>query len=327
VTQFVEARANIALNRPQFQQLWVSANRIAHRALVKVLEGDSKAVVTTNGEVVLSIVPLLNQVLLTLQSTASDLIGKDVTLPQLSGTELPAAACAKISAALNRPLPSTCGQIPLFPADKLHQAQWAVQAFNRAVVALLIVTPLLALAALWFSRRRRRTLLQISVGAMLGVVIVRRSTMWLQDRLIDTGRPENKAARSAIVHDLLHGFFTVTAWTLAVGLAVVLVTMLTGPYGWAVRLRSWIGSAAQATVQVTRDAFGPGADAPAGAWIRGHLDLMRVAGGALAVLLLLVLNVSPIGLLVILALLAGYQFWLYRIGAARRPSSAPTPTA
>jgi hypothetical protein len=326
VKDYVQARATTALNSQRFEQIWVTANRTAHKALVNVLKGDSKAVVTTNGQVVLSIVPLLNQVLISVQQSASGLIGKDVTLPQLTGTELPSAACAKISAALNRPLPPTCGQIPLFPASKLDQAQWAVQAFDRAVVVLLIITPLIALAALALSRRRRRTLLQMFVGAILVLVVVRRAMMWLQDTLIDTGRPENKAARSAIVHDLLRGFFTVSAWALGIGLAVVLVAMVTGPYGWAVRLRGWIRTGAEATVEVTKGAYGRGADASAGVWLRGHLDLMRVAGIALAVLLLLVFDVSFIGLLTILALLAAYQLWLHRVASAQPPSSGLTPS-
>ena len=150
------------------------------------------------------------------QQTVSGITGKNITLPQLTGTELPSAACAKISAALNRPLPETCGQIPLFSAAKLHQAQRAVRAFDRAVILLLILTPLIVIAALALSRRRRRTLLQLVVGAMLVMVILRRTVMWLQNDLINTGRPENKDARSVIVQGLLHGFFTASVWVLAI---------------------------------------------------------------------------------------------------------------
>jgi hypothetical protein len=100
--------------------------------------------------------------------------------------------------------------------------------------------------------------------------------------------------------------------------------MVTGPYGWALRLRGWIRFGGVAVVKVTRGAFGPGGDDSTGAWLRGHLDLMRLGGGALAVLLLLVFDVSFVGVLVILALLAAYRFWLYRIGRVRPPSSAPT---
>jgi hypothetical protein len=324
VKGFIQDQANNVLNSEQFQQVWVTANRNAHAELMKVLHGDSKALVTTNGQVVLSVVPLLNTILGNVQQTVSGITGKNITLPTLTGTELPSVACAKLSAVLNRPLPDTCGQIPLFTAAKLHQAQRAVRAFDRAVLLLLILTPLIAAAALALSRRRRRTLLQLVVGAMLVMVILRRAVMWMQKDLINTGRPENKDARRVIVQGLLHGFFTASVWVLAIAAAIVLVALLTGPYGWAVRLRGWVRSGALATVGLIRGAADHDAT---GAWVRGHLDPLRIGGGLLALLLILVFDVTFIWLLVILVLLAAYEFWLYRIGAATRTTATREPSA
>jgi hypothetical protein len=321
VKGFINDKANAALSSQQFQQIWTQANRTAHTALVNVLRGKSEAVVETNGQVVLSVVPLLNQVLQSLQQTASDLVGKDVKLPTLTGTELPSQACAKISAALNRPLPSTCGEIPLFPADKLDQAQWGVRVFDRLMLALLIVSPLLVVGALLLTRRRRRTLLQLAVGTLLVMVILRRTVMWLQDKLISTGNPENEAARKAIVNQLLSGFFTASVWILSIALAVVVIALITAPYRWAVASRNWVSTHAVAGWRLTRDAVT--GHAAAGEWILAHMDLLRVAGGLLAVLLLLVVNVSWVGLLIIVVLLAGYEFWLYRLAAAARPTPHP----
>ena len=45
VKGFIQDQANNVLNSDQFQQLWVTANRKAHEELVKVLRGDSKALV------------------------------------------------------------------------------------------------------------------------------------------------------------------------------------------------------------------------------------------------------------------------------------------
>ena len=305
VKGFIQDQANNALNTEQFQQLWVTANRTAHAELMKVLHGDSKALSTSNGQVVLSVVPLLNQILQNAQQTISGITGKSITLPQLTGNELPSVACAKISAALNRPLPDTCGQIPLFTASKLKEAQRAVRAFDRVVILLLILTPLIAIGALALSRRRRRTLLQIVVGTMLVMVILRRAVMWLQNDLIKTGRPENTGARRVIVHQLLHAFFTASVWVLVIAAAIVALALLTGPYGWAVKLRGWVRSGAVATVRVVRDAAS--GDQAAGVWVRGHLDLLRIGGGLVALLLILVFDISFVWLLVILALLAGVR--------------------
>jgi hypothetical protein len=311
---FVQSQVNAVLSSAAFQQIWITANRVAHEALLRVLNGQANALQTTNGEVVLNLVPLLNNVLAAVQKQASQLLGKDVTLPTLSGNELPSAACAKISAALHRPLPATCGQIPLFPADKLNQAQHLVRVFKHLVVALLIATPLLALLALWLSRRRRRTLMQMTAGAILGTVLLRRTVFWLQDTLISTGKPENKAARSAIVHQVLHGLFDLSLWVLWIAFAVLVVAAVTGPYRWAVATRQWVAGASRSVAQWTEVAFGHATKAGArSGWIPAHLDLLRIAGVVVAVLVFLAFNLNFVGVLVVLAVTAAYEFWLYRI--------------
>jgi hypothetical protein len=321
---FVQDQVNAVLNTAAFQQIWVTANRVAHEALLKVLNGQAQALQVTNGQVVLNLVPLLNRVLGAVQTQASALLGKDVTLPTLTGNELPSAACAKISAALHRPLPTTCGQIPLFPADKLTQAQRVVRAFQHLVVALLIITPLLVALALWLSHRRRRTLMQLAVGVMLGMVLTRRTVFWLQDTLIATGKPENKDARSVIVHQLLHGFFDVSLWVLWIAFAVFVIALVTGPYRWAMASRHWAMGAARATAEWTRVAFGQAKTGVRGGWIPAHLDLLRIAGAVVALVLILAFSLSFVGVLVVLALTALYEFGLYRI---REQLDAPAPGA
>ncbi len=323
VEGFVRSQADNLLQTPAFARLWTTANRVAHAQLVSVLKGNSDAVRTTNGTVVLDLVPVLNDVLRSVQQQASALLGRDITLPQLTGDELPSAACAKLATALDRPLPKTCGQIPLFPADKLSQAQRAVRVFDASLIALLIAVPLLALAALYLSRRRRRTLLQMAFGVMFGMVVLRRTVMWLQNSLINTGRPANEDARRAIVDQLLHGFFTVSLWVLWIAFAVFVVAAVTGPYAWATASRARVAGAAHAVVRWTRVAAGQAHGAAGSGWIPAHLDALRVGGAVLALLLVLAFNLPLAGVLVVLVLAAGYEFWLYRIGVATRQSSAP----
>jgi hypothetical protein len=56
---------------------------------------------------------------------------------------------------------------------------------------------------------------------MVVMVIARRAVMWLQNDLIQTGRPENATARKVIVQHLPHGSFTVTAWRASRGSRVL----------------------------------------------------------------------------------------------------------
>jgi hypothetical protein len=318
----VQDAVNRVLRSDRFQQLWASANRFAHEQLVAALRGDENVLQSTGGQVVINLVPLLNAALANAGGLVSGVVGRQVDLPTVTAADIPSAACGQISAALGRPLPPTCGQFVLFPDRYLKSVQRAVQAYDRLLLALLIVVPLIFAAALWLSRRRRRTLLQMTIGAMVALIFVRRGLIWEQNHLVNTGRPENKDARSAIVHGLLSGFFDLTWWLLIGGLVIVVVAAITGPYRWAVATRRALaqgGHKAHAlyTAAVT-GTVSAAQDQATVNWVRAHFDQLRIGGVVVAVLLLLVLSVNFIGFLVIVALLALYEVWLHRL---RPPSS------
>jgi hypothetical protein len=236
------------LSSPEFAQAWVDANRFAHAQIVGILEGDRDVtrLVQVQGEaVVLNLVPVLNRALQLIQQKASGLLGRQVRLPAISGDELPGAACKRISTALGRPLPQTCGQIPLFSAEALGDAKAMVQTFDRVTFLLLFLTPVMIIAALASSATRRRTALQIVVAAMVGLAAVGLMATYLESRLTGSAAPDNRAAVSTIVGDVLSGLFTAIWALLAAGLVVLLLLLVTGPYRWARSLRRAVRSAAQ----------------------------------------------------------------------------------
>jgi hypothetical protein len=314
---FVQDGVNKALQTSQFQALWTQTLRFAHAQLLSVLNGNSKALTTTNGQVVLNLVPLFNSVLQDLQGFVSGVVGKQVTLPPIQGGELPSAVCQRIATALNRPVPSTCGQIPLFPASKLTQARWEVRLLNGATVLLLILTPIVGALALWVSRRRRRTLMQLSVGALLGLVVVRRLVDWLSSSLVNSGDSANRAARHAILAQLFHNYFSISRWLIVALLAVVIVAWVSGPYPWAKSLRRYVSHYSRDGWNLVVAAIGGrGREDATIAWMRSHLELLQVLGVVVAVLLLLILSVSWVGFTIVALLLAGYELWMHRIGQA-----------
>lgn len=329
---YVQNGVTKVLQSSQFQTLWVQATRFAHSQLVAVLRDKSSTVTTTNGQVVLDLVPLLNSSLQNIQGFVSGVVGKPVTLPTITANEVPAVACERIAAALDVAVPSTCGQIPLFPADKLLEARRAVKAFDRSLL-LLIVTPAVAALALWLSRRRRRTLLQLAAGGVLSLVITRRAIDWLEHTLVNTGHPQFKAARQAIMTQMLGGFFNVTRWLLIGLIVLFLLALVTGPYARAQALRRWLGRLVGEGWNLAVATSGRAHDDATIVWVRSHLDLLRIAGVALAVLLLLVISVSVLGFLIIAVLLAAYEFGLWRLShreptppdAPAEPPAVPTP--
>lgn len=319
VKGYLQDAINKVLANPKFQQLWVAANRFAHGQLIAALNGDTKTLQTSNGHVVLNLVPLLNAALKQIQSEASGLFGKKITLPAVTGTGIPAADCAKIAAAIRRPLPPNCGQIALFPASALTGAQRGYRAFNGIVLVLLILTPLVFITALWVSPRRRRTLLQLTISGMLALIVVRRALYWLESDLVAAAKPANRAALSVIVGQVLHGLFDVTLWFLIGGLIILVVVLLAGPYRWAVATRAWGRHAAGSAGQLVSAAGGHTTSDRTVAWVRRHLDLLRIAGVVIAALALLIFSINWVTLLVLAVLLALYEVGLYRL---RQPQSA-----
>jgi hypothetical protein len=324
---YIQDGVTKALQSSQFRALWRQATLFAHTQLLSVLNGNSKAVTTTNGQVVLNLVPLFNAALQNLQGFISGVLGKQVRLPTITSNELPGTACHNIATALGRPVPSTCGQIALFPAAKLTQARRAVRIFNRVTVLLLILTPVAFAVALWLSRRRRRTLLQLCAGGVLGLVVVRRVVIWLSSTLVNTGQPANKAARKAVLTHLFHVYFSASRWLLIGLITVFVVALVTGPYGWAGSLRRLVARYARAGWNLMVAAPGEASGDSTIVWVRSHLDLLRIVGVGTAVLLLIAVPVSWVGFVVIAALLAAYELWLHRLGRTAPAADSATVTA
>jgi hypothetical protein len=325
VKGYLQEGINKILASPKFQQLWIAANRFSHAQLIAVLNGNSTALRTTRGQVVLNLVPLLNEALKNIQARASALLSRNITLPAISGDTIPAQACQQIGAAIGRPLPPTCGQIPLFKAAALANAQHAYRAFNHLVLALLIVTPLLFIAALWVSPRRRRTLLQLTIGGMLGLIVIRRAVFWLQSDLTAHAKPANQAALDVITGHVFGGLFTVTMWFLIGGLILALLALLTGPYRWAVATRSWARRTGTSAAHLGSALAGQATGDASVGWIRRHLGLLRIGGAVAAGLALLIFSINWVGLLVIAALLALYEFGLYRLSRPQATAQPPAP--
>jgi hypothetical protein len=314
------------LDSPQFGTLWTDANRFAHTQLVAVLRGKSKSITTENGNVVLNLVPLLNTALQSIQPQISAIVGKDVKLPTISGNELPAVACQKISSALSRPLPQTCGQIPLFPADKLKTVQQSVTRFDRIAWLTLILAPVLFILALVASPRRRRTLLQLTISSGFLLVVIRRLCMYLEGRLTSAAKPENRDAAHAIISQVLGRYFLVTGWLVAILLVVAVLALITGPYRWAraVRHGLWVGiSTVGSTIaHLAGAASGKAQDQSTRRWVGQHSGLLQIAGVVVIGLIALIVNLSPLVLLVLAIVLAAYLLGIHWLGDATDTSPA-----
>ena len=310
VQGFIGDQVDKLLQSQRFQNLWARTSRFLHTQVVAVLKGDTKVLQTTNGDIVLNVLPVINNALQQVETRASGIFGRNVDIPPIKNGKIPASARQKISQALGLSLPADFGEIVLFKSDKLAVAQNAVAKFDSLTILLLVITPLLIIATLWLSPARRHTLIWIGLGTAALFVLERRALVKVQGRVVDVTKPENHDAARAIVDNLFAGLFTVTAAVLAAALVVVAIALVMGPYPWAVQLRAGTRTVATAVWQAGQTGM---RDRRTVMWIRSHREVLQIAGAFVGLLLLLFLNVSW-GLLLVIVLLVGlYEYAVYRI--------------
>jgi hypothetical protein len=316
---FVAGELTKVLASPRFQAVWTKTLTATHRQLVAVLRGqNTPAVSTSGGYIVLNTVPVINQALGKVSGLVFDLTGKHVTLPTITSAELPQQATAKLSKALGVPLPSNFGEITLVRSSDLATVRRGVKAFDGLTLVLPLVTIALLALSLWLSVNRRRTLLQLAVGVSLLMIVERRVVLHEQSVLASAAH--NPQLASTVLGDLLHGFFVLTAWVLGVALAVLVITVLCGPYRWAAAIRSWVRRAWRGIASATGGDRGG-----ALGWIGSHAAGFQLAGAVVAGILLLIVSVSWLSFLIIGVLLVVYEVCLQRIKAA--PPGEPPPAS
>ncbi len=205
---FVRDQVQTVLASDAFERLWIEANRFAHQQLVAVLRDESDAVSTTDGRVVLNLLPVINAALAQLQTSASNLVGRNVTLPTLDSSTLPEEARTRIESALGITLPADFGEIVIFDDDRLRAAQDGIVTAQRLLWLLVIVFVLSIAGTLALSRRRRRTLIQLSSALLIVIVAERRLARIgeadIADRVTDPGaRAAVRVTAQALLDDFL----------------------------------------------------------------------------------------------------------------------------
>ena len=331
VQGFVRDRVEDVMASDAFARVWVGALRVAHTAALNVLRDESQAVDASDGQVTLNLIPAIDAVLAQITSASPEILGRQVELPEVSVEDVPEAAVARIEQATGVDLGDDFGQFTIYDDGKLEAAQQALDTFGRVVGLLLPVAVLAAAGALAVSTRRRRTLLQLAAGAALAAVVVRRSIFSLDDEIV--ALPPTDAGRRAIA-DVVDAFLspltTFAAWTIGIAAVVAFVAWVTGPYRWAVAVRERGSSLVRTAVTSTSAHAG---DRATQEWIGAHRDPVLVAVAFLGVVALWLLDLSWVGVVVVLAIVAASVVAVHRIAGrsdagagGTAPPTAPPPT-
>ena len=312
---FVQTRVQKVIQSERFQALWEAAVRRSHAVAVAVLKAQTKVVSTTGGVVSLDLIPFVNEALKAVEGRASQILGHPVDLPTFTGGELPSEARARLEQALGTTLPTDFGTIVVFRSTAIEQGQKAIRFFDRVVITLPILTLILIGLALLLSVNRRRTGLQLLVGSLVALVVVRVLLRRVTDDISNLGQtPQRQDGLHIIASQIFHGLFSATALILVVLFLSIATLLVTGPYKWAVALRGRTADVWQAVTTTDREAA-------AGAtvtWLRAHHDPMQIGGAIAAVVLLLFFDVSWPGFLAIGGLLVLYELALSRIGGVEQ---------
>ncbi len=317
---YVHGLALRVFESDQFTRLWTETNRFVHTEMLAVLDGGSETVSTVGGKVVLNLMPMVQLVLEQMAALVPDLIGRNITIPDIDVSMEPSEAVSRLESAFGIDLPDGFGTVVVYDADELAALQKAVRTFERLVIVLVLLVLVLIGLALWLSPRRRRTLLQLMTGFAVGLVVVRRIAIAASDQALDSVRPENQAAAHAFTDRVLGNLLVYTGWLLAVVLVVLAIAWLTGSYPAPVALRRWVTDLARSiggavTAERPRS--------PAVAWIQAHREPLMFAVAAVALLVLLIADVSLLGLLLILAVAGIIELVIARVGVGGGDGVSP----
>lgn len=304
VDAFIAEQTRQLLSTQEARDLWIDVNRVAHTQVVALLRGESTNAYIEGDQVKLNMLPFVSQVLVRIDSRLPGALGTRFDPPVIAPGTPPDEANMQLSEWLGRPLAEDAGQITILTSEALGPAQAAVKWLDRLVIILPILTVVLAAAAIWLSRHRRRTIIELGIGvaaalAIFYVVVERLSTM-LADRL-------KTESLGVVVQDVVAAatgpLADMTVWIVVAGVIVAIVA-------WAVGRPEVTSAVTSAGNQAMR------ASSPALSWSARHADLLRVAGLVVGLALLMLFSWSWLWVIVWLALTAAFQVFVSWLAGA-----------
>ena len=316
VRNLLEQRFQTFLRRPAVQDLWVRANRFAHDQVISLLRGESDNATIEGNTVYLDLLPLVNDLLVEVEDLLSDVFNRTIDIPEATGQRAEELVPV-LEERFGIDLPDDFGKIPVFESDQLAAAQRAVDIADRLVIVLVILTIVLMVVTVALSVRRVRTVMWLGVGSTLALIVARRVTFRVQEDIVEIARGQtNRSAVREVVGSFFGDLRSFTVWLLVLGVVVAIAAYLASRPTWFARLldrREGEGWHLAATGPTTR-------------WLGVHADALKILVAVVGVVLLLTVDVSWVGLFVIVAIGVVLVLALDQLkGSAVPPSMAGPP--
>ena len=210
--QLVPQAIDRALEVPKVQELWGQANRLAHARIIRLLDGGGKELSTTGGAVTLNLEALLDRL----------------------------GARLGVGSEVGAKLPPEQRRVVLFRSKQLRAAQNVIKGLRDLSFVLPALVALLYAGALALAAgSRRRVLLEIGVGIVVGSLIALLLRRWIESYVVNT-LVLNEGARPALREVLsiaTAGWRDRALWLLIAGVLVIFAGWFAGPMRFAVKLR------------------------------------------------------------------------------------------
>jgi hypothetical protein len=298
VETFVRTAAQRVLASDQFETIWREANRRAHTLVDKALTGEGKNVKLEDGKVVLDLSAVIDEVVMRLDErgvTVFDSLAED-----------------------QKNL-----QVELFDASQLERARTAVDLFQRLTIVLVVLVFVLIGVALALSGNRRRTLIRWGLGVVAAMAVTAALLALARSAYLNIAENRDAAAAAfdIIVRYLRNGIRVIAV----LGIIVALGAFLTGPSRLAVRIR---GGSRDLVGGLGRKADEAGWEpGPVGVWVAAHKVGLRIAGVAVAFLILFLWDrPRPLTLLVLALVLLVYLAAIEFFGRSPEPAEPAEPS-
>ncbi|MEL7207090.1 MAG: hypothetical protein AAGK32_02475 [Actinomycetota bacterium] len=293
-----------------FAELWVGAIELAHGTASEVLAGDSELVEANEDGIVINFIPVINGVLAEITSASPEIFGRTVNLPDITVDDVPDEARDAIGDALGVEIDDDFGTFVIYDEGALSAAQEAVELADQLVWLFVIAAPLVIAGTIAVSTRRRRTLLQLTIGIAFTMVLLRRFLFLFQDDLLELVEPANAGAVDSVASTFLDPLLAGAQWIGVIALVIAAIAAVTGPYPWEVSLRTWVAGTARgaATAVVERSE-----DEDTQVWVAENREALQIGGVVAGFVLLWVLNVEWLGFFVLVAVVGVYELVVSRL--------------
>jgi hypothetical protein len=209
---------------PTFQDHLTAAVKRLHSGLLNVVNGDSQYFTTTNGKLTLDLLAVIDSVITELQ--ADGILPTGADFPRFSEAADRADFVNRLSAAVQTQLPPDFGQVPIADASSIDTAGRVLQLFDQSLIAMAVLTLVLAIAALVFADRRWNAIfwLGVTTDVILGLLIL--GLLWAQSYSGSiVANPDSPVLAGALVGALAR---SAAVWLAALGVAILLVTVPAG---------------------------------------------------------------------------------------------------